>query len=408
MADYLEYADTIPEFEKVSAEILEEPKPLQEKLVELEKAVLPNLSKRQKELWNYYSKHPVKDEAKDTKIKEIFREYEGWEQGKISGSNGKIAGMSRALSDIGSVFWTIPEHFKFAEKYVEAPNTNPEFKNAARNYIQPEGYIEYQTLYDRLKNGEDEELWGQVGQLSWMYDVIKRGQEQYDKLREKALAGDENAKNEAFNYSFLLWDWKSVLETNRGYNREEPTFFKVKKVRQWLERFHLKLLARGVLGNSLSLPAQVQEKALTTTSGKEFPTTFRPRIVVEDGVGFLQVFRQTKKHRIGGIGTRRFKLVCCLFSPEGTEDAAHNPTLQGYERVFDAIRLPKDDRNSKLESIATAQIEKLNIIKSAIKEFQKEKEVPAGNYLKFAWELNGVRMEVISPRGFEVVKSNPL
>ena len=393
MADYLEYADLVPEFEQVSAEILEEPKPLRKKLVELEKVALVGLKKRRDELWSYYSKQKIKSERVDT----LFVEFKRWEEGGITGSNGTPAGMTINLHDLVSALYGIPEHRKFVSKYITflQDGTTP------GNHTETSGYAEYRELYDEIERGEENALWGQVARISWMYDVIKRGREQQRKLKEKGKEGDRKAEYDAFNYGFLVWEWDQVSEKKLFASNQEPTFFKIEKVRTGLSRLHLRFLTRGVLGTPTTAVKKAEEKALTTTAGKEVPVTFKPRIVVEKGVGFLQIFKQAKKHRIGGIETRRFKLVCCLFSPERSESGSYNPTLQNYDSVFEYARLNKDKSNSKLKSIATAQEEKLSLIKLTIKEFQKKGEVPAGAYLKFVWEGNGVRMDVISQEGLK-------
>ncbi len=163
-------------------------------------------------------------------------------------------------------------------------------------------------------------------------------------------------------------------------------------------RFHNYMLA-----NSVSAFPENQNSAglLVLPKGKKqssFPSSFAPRLVGEDMVGYLQVFKQRPKFKVGQLNTRKFKLIQCLFSPDGSIDAQYTATFQNYERVFRAIRLNKDAGNNKLTDSATKKNEMKNKVNFAIKELQK---MEVGKYLKFERQPDSIRMEITLGEGIK-------
>lgn len=133
------------------------------------------------------------------------------------------------------------------------------------------------------------------------------------------------------------------------------------------------------------------------SAAKEPPTTFRPRLSIEKGRGCLQIYRNTRKHPIAGVSTRKFKLLKCLFSVENSVEATYSPVFQKYDRIFETIRLIKDQNNGRLRDVATMRAEMCSIIENTIKELQKIKALQG--YLKFEWRNDMLRIEITLPEG---------
>lgn len=128
---------------------------------------------------------------------------------------------------------------------------------------------------------------------------------------------------------------------------------------------------------------------------RKMPTNFKPRLVVKDKKGFLQIFNRTKPHEIAGVDTRQFKLIKCLFSAKGVIDEPYAPTSQSYERIFDAIKINRDKLNGDLENSNTMKKEVISIIEQTIDELQKK---PIGKYLKFERPSDGFYRLAIIPK----------
>lgn len=62
MADYLEFLDSVPEFDRITADIVAQRKPLDEKLGGLKKIALEKIAVVRDELLAYISKHKIDDE----------------------------------------------------------------------------------------------------------------------------------------------------------------------------------------------------------------------------------------------------------------------------------------------------------------------------------------------------------
>lgn len=94
----------------------------------------------------------------------------------------------------------------------------------------------------------------------------------------------------------------------------------------------------------------------------------------EKGIGYLKFHKQGPKIRIGSIKTRKFRLIEILSNPTGT--------AKNIEVVFRYISLPRDAKNSSLESYDSTNA-KITIIKNTMKELQKNKGLRGRIKLEF-------------------------
>ena len=95
-------------------------------------------------------------------------------------------------------------------------------------------------------------------------------------------------------------------------------------------------------------------------------TNFKPHTLVENGDGYFKFYKEGEKILIGGKGTRPFRLLQCLCSPEfGAQKT--------IEEVFESIRLSTDKNDARLiEWSPEKKTRMLEIItNSGKKELQK-------------------------------------
>ncbi len=102
------------------------------------------------------------------------------------------------------------------------------------------------------------------------------------------------------------------------------------------------------------------------------------QILIEKDIGYLKLKNQGPKIRIGKQNSRHFKLFHFLASPFNS--------AKTIDSVFDAIKLSKDKNDQMLNGYNLNQStnRKIDLIKYAIKEFQKIKEFQG----KFKFELD--------------------
>lgn len=96
--------------------------------------------------------------------------------------------------------------------------------------------------------------------------------------------------------------------------------------------------------------------------------TDKPFAEVKGGKGYLKFQKQRPGIEVGGPATRTFRLLQCLCEPFGVQKTT--------EAVFEAIKLPKDAKDSRLLDYSPQKhIRIVEIIRNTIKELQKKREL---------------------------------
>jgi hypothetical protein len=88
-----------------------------------------------------------------------------------------------------------------------------------------------------------------------------------------------------------------------------------------------------------------------------------PKLVTQNGVGYLKFSNQDKKIKIGGIGTRKYRLLEILIEPLGV--------ARTIESIFENIGISRDKVDSRLRDTYLSKERKREIIEYAMKELQK-------------------------------------
>lgn len=130
------------------------------------------------------------------------------------------------------------------------------------------------------------------------------------------------------------------------------------------------------------------------SSQKEIPiiehkTNGQPRCFIEDGSGYLQFGRHTKKILISKSTSQPYKLLSLMIDPLDTARVT--------DVVFESIRLEKHKSDSRLNDLNKAVQRKVELIDNVITELQKEGKL--GNKLYFSWDSNMKRSLRLKYRG---------
>lgn len=114
----------------------------------------------------------------------------------------------------------------------------------------------------------------------------------------------------------------------------------------------------------------------------------QPVLKEEGGFGYFK-FRKNDPNpgiKIGDVKTKKCRLLFCLIEPYGT--------AKNIETVFDAIRNPKDDLDSRLRDRNTRNNRIITLLNVQIKELQKNGELKGRISLSFAANNKSVRLEL--------------
>ncbi len=99
------------------------------------------------------------------------------------------------------------------------------------------------------------------------------------------------------------------------------------------------------------------------TPDDEEISLIKPILLDENGMGYLKLNRKGKKIPIGKIKTRKFRLLKILIDPVGT--------ARTVDSVFEEIKLPRDEKDGRLNDSYLSHKRKLEIIQNTLKELQK-------------------------------------
>ncbi|MCX6720461.1 MAG: hypothetical protein NTW11_01500 [Candidatus Staskawiczbacteria bacterium] len=163
---------------------------------------------------------------------------------------------------------------------------------------------------------------------------------------------------------FIKFDNKMELKYDNNHPRGEQAYF------VWLLR--LVDIGEFLKNNSTSINgtmpseqtlAQAGTAILSVSNGKSYT-------LVKNGMGYFKFYKEGKDIKIGKGNTRQFRLLQCLTEPSfGIQKT--------IEAVFEGIKLPKDDKDTRLSGLSSPQrkTRMLEIIEFTKKELQKIKDL---------------------------------
>lgn len=388
LLDYIDLVDHTPEFKRLVDELDGQRRVAEKEVWKLKHPALKALEARHKTLVSYLRKNKIEDIA----IEEALKDYDAWKAGNIQSSQTMCSALEDELADIVSkLYYDFPKHKVFATKFIA-------FQDAGKTLIKRIGEIPEVSAYEEaneiLKSKNRTEVWGEIPKLGWIYQVIKNGKERVRKLALE-LKEKKNVSThfEFFNFAPLVGEWEVV---ERGETSKFYVLFDRETVGFIVKRLHNYLLAHVSFETQATVHFS-ETTLIANPPAPSLPQSFQPHLYVVKDVGYIQIYKNYRKIRIGRIDTRKFKLIRCLFSPENNISAEYQEVAQIAERVLEKIALPKDKKNTKLKDLATRKTETLNIIENAVKEVQKIKSLQG--IVNIEWLKNHQQLRLhITPR----------
>jgi len=225
LCDYIDYINSVDEFEKIGVGLLDKIKPIEEKIETLNSIAVEKLKQVHKELTDYISKNKINR----ADINKALQDYDLRIGGHIKGR--KLAdGLHDELSDIIRYLHETPEHKEFASKYILFWND----KIHIRHWLYPDEIKDFYDYWKEAQEQHESELWGQMGDVINYYKIIKEGRERRKELVREYENNSLDAVYElVFNHDILLGEWAEIQEGKCS----NPIFFKIAKVKPIITRF---------------------------------------------------------------------------------------------------------------------------------------------------------------------------
>jgi len=236
MADYAEFIDSVPEFEKISTELLNEREPFIKRRIETDRIAVEKMKEVHKELLTYITDNKIEKEG----IKQALKEYDAWLNGEANGSQDLCDNLHDLLCDIIRYLYEsgTPEDKEFVRHYIIFWSN----QTAIKHWLYPKEIEDYFEALKDFDEKRETELWGQVGQVSRLYGIIKNGR---DKRKELVKSSIENKSGKAiyelfFNHDILLGEWIHI----EGGKSGGIVFFDIQKIRPIITRLQNYILRK--------------------------------------------------------------------------------------------------------------------------------------------------------------------
>lgn len=368
LTDYLDYAETLPEYDLITTLISNQAKPLYEKLAVQDKTALEKINKIHKEIKRYIDKNRIENEI----IKRLFQEYDSYLAGHSRSSLGLTNALHNHLRDIIEILYGKNESKAFATRYIELFDSS---KAQVKRYLPLKEFDEFAEAKDEVQRGYRDAIWGAQAHIYELYDVIRKGRETHKAILERYKKRESGATYNLLNFGVIFGEWKSIEE---GKSDRIPTFFNVKKIKPLVQRFHMHVLAhfsdaRKTL-EEVSLPKEHRADKAT------------PMLVEDDGIGYFKFQKHGEKIKVGQVSTRKYRLLATLMDSLGAGKI--------IDVVFEAVALPKDKLDGLLLDANSASKRKIEIIEYAMKELQKIGGLKSRLKLSFSANRRTVQLKV--------------
>lgn len=128
------------------------------------------------------------------------------------------------------------------------------------------------------------------------------------------------------------------------------------------------------------------QKAVDPIAGNQSVKSIDPIVVIEKGKGYIKLHKNGQKIPIGTITSRKFRLVNILIDPLGT--------ARTVDSIFDAIKLDRDESDSRLKDPYLAKQRKVEIINFTLKELQKTKGLKGKVSIKYLKDNQSAYLEL--------------
>lgn len=269
MTDYFEFTEKVPEFEAVCLKLIQDGHKKSSELESLAKSLIVACDKIKEKIEEYIKTNQIKELA----VTNSLQEYNDWKDGKIAGSLGVPLSLHDCLFDTLEAINRDPKHLTFVSEFAKVIQVNE--KPFLSKFTFKE-YEDYRELNDEIDRDLKLTLWGQLGFLLELYNVIKKGRKEYkDLVTEHKETRSIQTSWKIMNYSIIVGEWKAVEENNERHNY----FFKISVARPWLIRLHNHIISTAYLKK----PEEISQKNDTAEDAVVKTTDFIYDINTGDG-----------------------------------------------------------------------------------------------------------------------------
>ncbi len=234
LVDYIDYINSVPEFETIISLILEKQEPSEEKIKELEKSALSELEIVRNKIEKYVKKHKIDDPVANRAL----TDYNNYKTGLTLTNSSIPSLLYDELCDVVMALDKIPRHQKFVKGIVEVSNSNGVHiaKCLPLKYVGD--FLEAKAKFD---HNYKTELWGDLRVILSRYEIIKRGYDTRQELIKQSKEGNPTATFSLLNYSGVMHEWKQI---ENGQIDKGSIYFTFSSIKPKVDRLHNFLLSK--------------------------------------------------------------------------------------------------------------------------------------------------------------------
>lgn len=246
MVEYIDYADSIPEFNQAFQALILQGKSEELKLLTLEKKIIKPMVTAFAKLSKYVKDNNIEHGG----IIEAINSFNSKVEGSTISSARLPKSLLDELADITYNLYKMPEHQAFASKFVEFSRD----KSYVRHHYSIKGYEDYSAFEEEYQRQSKSSLWGIFFYVLNRYQAITSGRARHRELvKEHRKKSHVSIAWELMNTGSIVGEWNSIED---GNSRERPLFFRVEDYKPKLERLHNYLLRY----EAIPLPTPAEEK----------------------------------------------------------------------------------------------------------------------------------------------------
>lgn len=252
LKDYLDYGDTVPEFDLITTQVSAMPKELMERYEKQHNEALAAVRKAHKKIAAYVAKNKVEIPV----VAEALKHYESFENKRSTSSSPLADALHDQLRDAIEFLYRTPEHKGFAEKLIEFSSPS---KEHVRHYLPIKELQDFFETKAELERQHENELWGAQMRLYELCKIVREGHAMSKEVVARAQRHEPGAVLDWMNFSVIMSEWMKIEE---GRADREPVFFDPKEVRPKARRFHLHVLSNFAAAHA-ALAEVKQERPLS-------------------------------------------------------------------------------------------------------------------------------------------------
>ena len=309
------------------------------------------------------------DGSKEYITKHLFLKFLDYTSFSICAENGSRKNLQKDLGNYLQQF--IDNKLKRSSSRHHVYNTSVE---------QPRNISTYKYQHDELKKYllEQSEKYGQKLMIPNIFE------EDFPNVSPSEISSEYIRKryrerDKLFFHTLLAFHHQKLVKVHLIRNN-----WSIHEDEDYKHLCEISILS-SLVDETTSQKTTKNQRSLAT---EDASSKYSPFLVTENKKGYLKLSKHSERIFIGGMETRKFKLMRALMEPEQAMSAR-----KSIEMIFNQIRIDKDKNNERIKDEYTGFEERLKIIQHTIKDLQKIKKLQGK--MKFDFSPNKQQLRIL-------------